>query len=88
MFSHVAIFMNLLGNFFFFVTLIYTLKLGKLRLHVLKLSFSKPYCFLVFYTFRILEKHGEINKILEGNSLRDVVIFLYTLSPVLASSQG
>lgn len=29
-----------------------------------------------FILYRILEKHGEINKILEGNSLRDVVGFL------------
>lgn len=43
----------------------------------LKLSFLKFYCFFVFYIFRILEKYGEINKILEGNSLWDVVRFLY-----------
>lgn len=49
----------------------------------LKLSFLKFYCFFVFYIFRILEKYGEINKILEGNSLRDVVIFFYILFFVL-----
>ena len=49
-----------------------------LYLHVHNFSVPKK-CFstlIVFILYRILEKHGEINKILEGNSLRDVVGFL------------
>lgn len=48
-----------------------------------EVKISRSLLFISLPSYRILEKHGEINHILEGNSLRDVVTFLINVKLII-----